>query len=478
MEGPKIEQRPHVVMVPLPFQGHIKPLLCLAQLLSQTGLYITFVNTHHNHKRFANLSAISHQFPNINFESISDGIPDDDQPRDVLSYDFFCAMRFEAKAHLKELIGTLSRRSENDEVPPVTCIIGDGYISFAVEAAEELGIPVFSFCGHSAHFLLASLCIPKLIEDGRLPYEDDDMEHEINGVDGLEGRLRRKDLPGFCALKDVHSAAYQFILNEFLAVTRSSGVILNTVNELEAPCITPITNSCGRAYTIGPLHALLNSQIGQCSQLMASHGSLWKSQQSCMTWLDSQPSRSVLYVSFGSVVKTSTSQLLEFWNGLVDSGYTFLWVVRLDMLKEGDEDHQVVPEELKMGPKERGYIVDWAPQEEVLNHDAVGGFLTHGGWNSILESIFAGIPMISWPHLGDQRINSECIRKVWRIGVELEACDRCTIQKTINTLMSRREEFQRSVDMAAKWARDAIGHNGSSYSNFEMLVEDIKKISD
>lgn len=304
------------------------------------------------------------------------------------------------------------------------------------------------------------------------------MEHEVNGVDGLEGRLRRKDLPEFCVLKDVHSAVFQFILNEFLAVTRSSGVILNTINELEAPCITPITNSCSRAYTIGPLHTLLNSQIGHCSHLMSSHGSLWKPQQSCMTWLDSQPSRSVLYVSFGSVMKTSTSQLLEFWNGLADSGYPFLWVVRVDMLKEDGEDHQVLPKELRMGPQGKGYIVDWAPQEEVLNHDAVGGFLTHGGWNSILESILAGIPMISWPHMGDQQINSECIRKAWRVGVELEACDRWTIQKTINTLMeTRREEFQRSVDMAAKWARDSIGNNGSSYNNFEMLVEDIKKIS-
>ncbi|KAF3449216.1 hypothetical protein FNV43_RR09944 [Rhamnella rubrinervis] len=440
MEGAKIEQRPHVVMVPLPVQGHIKPFLCLAQLLSQAGLYVTFVNSHYNHKRFANLSALSLQFPNLNFKSISDGIPDDDQPRDILSYAFFHGMKFAGRAHLKQLIGTLGRRSE---LPPVTCVIGDGNISFPVEVAEELGIPVFSFCGHSAHFLLAFLCIPKLIEDGQLPYEDGNMDHEVNGVDGLEG------------------------------------VILNTIDELEAPCITPITNSCGRSYTIGPLHALLNSQIGHRSQLIASHGSIWKTQHSCMTWLDSQPSRSVLYVSFGSIVKTSTSQLLELWKGLVDSGYAFLWVVRLDMLKEDDEEHHGVPEELQMGPQERGYIVDWAPQEEVLNHDAVGGFLTHGGWNSILESILAGIPMISWPQFGDQRINSECIRKVWRIGVELEAFDRWTIQKTISTFMetSRREELQRSVDMVAKWARDSVGHGGSSYNNFEVLVEDIKKIS-
>lgn len=173
MECSKMEQvQPHVVMVPLPFQGHIKPFLCLAQLLSQAGLYITFVNTRYNHKRFTNLSALSLEFPNLHFQVISDGAPDDDDKPRPLSLEFLYGLRSEGKAQLKELVsGTLRRRSENNQSPPVTCIVGDGNTSFPVEAAEELGIPVFSFCAHSAHFLLAYLSIPKLIAEGQLPYE-------------------------------------------------------------------------------------------------------------------------------------------------------------------------------------------------------------------------------------------------------------------------------------------------------------------
>lgn len=173
MEGLKIsmEEKGHVVMVPLPFQGHIKPFLCLAQILSQTGLYITFVNTRYNHKRLSNLSALSSHFPNLHFESISDGMPDDDQPR-PLTYSFFLGLKVQAKQHLKELIATLRRRSETAQSPPVTCIIGDGNASFPVDAAEELGIPVFSFCCHSAHFLVTYFCTPKLIQDGQLPYHE------------------------------------------------------------------------------------------------------------------------------------------------------------------------------------------------------------------------------------------------------------------------------------------------------------------
>nr|XP_048319617.1 UDP-glycosyltransferase 85A5-like [Ziziphus jujuba var. spinosa] len=262
-----MELKPHVIMVPLLFQGHIKPFLCLAQLLSQTGLYITFFNTRYNHKRFSNLSALSLQFPNLHFESNFDGIEEDDYPR-PLTYDFFYGLKYQAKEHLKELIGTLSRRSENAQLLSITCIIGDGSVSFPVDV-EELGIPVILFCCHSAHYLLAYICIPKLIEDGQLPYhEEKDTNHRINievaGLE-LEGRLRLKDLPDFCMLKDINDPAYQFFVNEALAMTRSSSVILYTADDLEAPCLPTIANACGRAYTIGPLHALLNSRIGHNS---------------------------------------------------------------------------------------------------------------------------------------------------------------------------------------------------------------------
>jgi hypothetical protein len=86
----------------------------------------------------------------------------------------------------------------------------------------------------------------------------------------------------------------------------------------------------------------------------------------------------------------TSGQLLEFWHGLVNSGKPFLWVVRRDGI-EGAKGEHPIPEELQEGTKERGFLVDWAPQEEVLAHQAVGGFLTHNGWNSTLEGIVAGV---------------------------------------------------------------------------------------
>ena len=155
---------PHVVLHPLPTAlGHIKPLLCLAQLLSEAGLHITFVITHHTHKSLENLSTLSTQFPNLHFEAISDGLPDD-HPRS-LTLDFFYDIKTKTKPHFKELLLLLNTQS-----PPVTCIINDGYVSYPIDVAEELNIPIFTFCPHSACFLLSFFCIPKLIEDGHLPF--------------------------------------------------------------------------------------------------------------------------------------------------------------------------------------------------------------------------------------------------------------------------------------------------------------------
>lgn len=161
-------EQAHVVVHPLPVQGHIKPMLCLAQLLSEAGLYVTFLITHHAHKRLANFPALATHFPNLHFESISDGFPED-HPRDVNS-GFFTEIKIKTKPHFKQVLVSLERKSENALSPPVTCIIADGYLVYSFEVAEELRLPIFSFVSHGACFLQAYFSIPMLIQQGHLPF--------------------------------------------------------------------------------------------------------------------------------------------------------------------------------------------------------------------------------------------------------------------------------------------------------------------
>jgi UDP:flavonoid glycosyltransferase YjiC (YdhE family) len=194
-----------------------------------------------------------------------------------------------------------------------------------------------------------------------------------------------------------------------------------------------------------------------------------------MTWLDAQPFKSVIYVSFGSITTMTKDVLMEFWHGLVNSKKRFLWVIRPDLVDGNDADGQT-PAELVEGTKERGYTVGWAPQEEVLAHAAIGGFLTHSGWNSTMESIAAGIPMICWPYFADQQVNSRFVSQVWKLGMDMkDVSDRVVVEKMVNDLMvEKREEFLKSSVEMSRLARESVSEGGPSYSNLDRLIEDIR----
>jgi hypothetical protein len=305
---------------------------------------------------------------------------------------------------------------------------------------------------------------------------DVDMDKTITNIPGLEGTLRCRDLPSICRRKEANDPLLQFFIKETAAMPRASGLILNTFDRLEASMVSKLGSFFSKIYTLGPLQGLFDTFAESPSARTSSNGLLWKEDRGCMTWLDSHPSRSVIYVSFGSLVGLFRDQLLEFWHGLVNSGKPFLWVIRSDSIMEEDGVSEV-PLQLKAATEERGCIVDWAPQEEVLAHPAIGGFLTHSGWNSTLESIFAGVPMICWPMIADQQVNSRCVSELWKIGFDMkDKCERAVIEKLVRDLMES-DEIVKSTDEFAGMARDSVKEGGSSYSNLQKLIEDIKSMS-
>ena len=169
---------------------------------------------------------------------------------------------------------------------------------------------------------------------------------------------------------------------------------------------------------------------------------------------------------------------MEFWYGLVNSKKRFLWVIRPDLVAQKDGEGKI-PMELLEGTKDMGYIVGWAPQEEVLAHQAVGGFLTHSGWNSTLESIVAGVPMICWSYFYDQQVNSRFVSEVWKLGMDMkDVCDRVIIEKMVNDLMGEKKEvFMKSTVEMARLANESVSEGGSSYCNLNRLIEDIRLMS-
>ncbi|PIA54527.1 hypothetical protein AQUCO_00900820v1 [Aquilegia coerulea] len=474
-----MEQTPvaHVLIFPFPAQGHVNSMLKLAELLCFSGLYVTFLNTKHYHKRllrFTDAETRFESFPKFRFQTITDGLPDDHSRSVSYIKDLITGIESVQPA-FRELM--ISNNLNSDNWPPVTCTIIDGLIAFFMDVSKELGIPSISFRTTSACYLWSCFCYQNLTEAGEFPFADNDMDKLISCVPGMQGFLRRRDLPSFYRIKELNDPFLKLAVTQTINSTRASATILNTFEDLEGPILSEMRPHFPKIYTLGPLHAHLSSRRTNSFAPSDSSNSLWEVDRSCMTWLDSQPLKSVVYVSFGSIALMTRNEMLEFWHGLVNSGKRFLWVIRPDSVKDNDQKSQI-PTELTEGTKDRGYMVGWCPQEQVLVHPAVGGFLTHSGWNSTLESIIAGLPMVCWPVMGDQQINSRFVSQVWKIGLDMkDVCDRLTVEKMVNDLMeNKRDELARSMDEISQMAKKSVSEGGTSWCNLEELIEDIKSM--
>ncbi|KAL1542120.1 7-deoxyloganetic acid glucosyl transferase [Salvia divinorum] len=358
---------------------------------------------------------------------------------------------------------------------PATCFVADGSFGFAADFAEENGLPLVYFRTPSAAYFWAFFQVYDLIQAQEIPIKGKSMDGLVKGIPGMEGFLRRRDLPSLFHADDVNDYLLQSLAAATRQIVRAQAVIFNTFEDLEGPILSAMLEKLPRVYSIGPIHEQQKSRlVEKKSEASIVAGNLWPEDRSCIDWLNVQPLRSVIYVSFGSITVVTREQLMEFWHGLVNSSRRFLWVMRPDSITGGDQ----IPAELMEGTKEKGYLVKWAPQEEVLNHPAVGGFLTHSGWNSTLESIVAGVPMICWPYFGDQTINSRFVSEVWKIGLDIkDSCDRLIIEKAVREVMEvRKDEFLERADGMAKMAKKAVERGGSSYTNLDALIEYIKSL--
>ncbi|PQQ05154.1 7-deoxyloganetin glucosyltransferase-like isoform X1 [Prunus yedoensis var. nudiflora] len=137
--------------------------------------------------------------------------------------------------------------------------------------------------------------------------------------------------------------------------------------------------------------------------------SLWKEEE-CLEWLNTKAPNSVVYVN-GSIAVMTPERLLEFGWGLANSKLPFFWVIRPDLVIG---ESAILPPEFVAETKE-SLIAGWCPQEQVLNHPSVGGFLTHSGWNSTVESLTAGVPMLCWPFFADQQMDCRYTCNEWGI---------------------------------------------------------------
>ncbi|KAK8698782.1 hypothetical protein V6N13_114889 [Hibiscus sabdariffa] len=293
----------------------------------------------------------------------------------------------------------------------------------------------------------------------------------IDWIPGMKN-LRIRDLPSFVRTTNPDDIMLNFLATESERATKASAVIVNTFDELEHDVLKALSAILPRIYAIGPLHLLLKN-IPHSPSLNSIASNLWKEEPQCLQWLDSKQPKSVVYVNFRSITVMTANQLVEFAWGLANSNQPFLWIIRPDLVRG---DSAILPPEFIEETKERSLMASWIPQEQVLNHPAMAGFLTHSGWNSTIESVSSGVPMISWPFFAEQQTNCRFACNEWGVGLEIDSdVKRDEVEKLVRELMEGKKgkEMKRKSMELKKKAEEAASLNGPSFLNLESLINQV-----
>lgn len=281
-------------------------------------------------------------------------------------------------------------------------------------------------------------------------------EKTLSFIPGLE-MATTSDLPPEVFLDNSPSPLAITINKMVEQLPRSTAVVLNSFEEID-PIITKDLKSKFKHFlNVGP-------------SILASPARAAPDDKSgCLSWLGKQRSpNSVVYISFGTVVTPPGNELAALAEALESCRFPFLWSLK-------DDAKRSLPVGFLDRTKELGKIVPWAPQPQVLAHESVGVFVTHCGWNSILESIASSVPLICRPFFGDQKLNSRMVQDSWKIGVRVNG-GVFTKSETVDSLQElmkteKGEKMRGNVRVLKEKAVAAVKAEGSSSKNFERLLE-------
>ncbi|KAF7836402.1 Anthocyanidin 5,3-O-glucosyltransferase [Senna tora] len=477
-----------IVLYPAPGIGHIISMVEFAKLLLHhhpNSFSITIILTtgfYHSSSVDSYIHTISQSYPSISFLRLPFvAIDSPSRPRSFLATNFeFIRLN---TSHLASALTHISQTSN------LRALVIDLFCTSAFSIATSLSLPVFYFFTSGAAILSFCCYFPKIHEQTDQNFKDLSVLLQIPGNPPLKSShivqplLHRDD------------SAYWDVLYFFSHIPKSNGIIVNTFQELEPIAVKAITEGAcfpdpklaPPVFYIGPLIAESNDR--------EEGGEERKSEEECLLWLEKQPSRSVVYLCFGSLGTLSAMQLKEIAEALERSGQRFLWVVKKPPLDESTKHTLDASAEFDLGSvlpsgflkrtEERGMVVrSWAPQVEVLKRAAVGGFVTHCGWNSVLEAVVAGVPMIAWPLYAEQHMNRNALVEDMKMAIGLEQRDGDgfvsgdELEKRLRELMESekgKEMRERSRKMR-EMAMSATSPSGSSTIALNKLVETWKGI--
>ncbi|KAJ4715050.1 Glycosyltransferase [Melia azedarach] len=463
--------KPHAILLASPGMGHFFPVLELGKRFVtqhdfQVTIFVVATDTSTVQSQLCDL-------PNPNRFNIVSLPPVDisglvDQDASIVTK--IIVMMRESLPALRSAISAMK--------PRPTALFADLFGTEALVIADEFEMLKYVFIASNARFLAATIYFPTI--DKKLEEEHINEKQPLM-IPGCRPVRFQDTLEAFLDPKD---QVYVEYLRVGLEIPTGDGILVNTWEDLEPTtlCSMRDTRMLGRVgkvpvYPIGPMVRPVKT-------------SAMEKESSVLEWLDMQPTESVIYVSFGSGGTLSAKQMIELAWGLELSQQRFIWVVRPPMDDDvsgsyfnvsngSDGTPDYLPDGFLTRNAKMGLVVPmWAQQREILGHTSVGGFLTHCGWNSTLESIVNGVPMIAWPLYAEQKMNATMLTE--EIGVAVRPKELPTesiigreeIEMMVRKIMVDKAIRTRAKQLKHSAQKASSKSGGSSYNSLSQVAKE------
>lgn len=483
----------HIVMLPYMAHGHLIPFLALAkQILNTTDnqFTITIASTPLNTAYLRSLSPPDQiRLASLPFDPSEHNLPPNGENTESLSLDKVIKL-FAASTTLEGSVLALVKTIVAQEGRPPLCIISDQFLGWANRVATQTGTVNVSFATGGAYGTSTYLSIWD-----HLPHRKTNSdEFNVPGfpdwykfhVTQLHKYIRTADG------NDNWSRVFQPLIRLSCG---SFGWLCNTAADIEPFGLEAFKNYTKQpVWCIGPLlpqgllesipnRSFLGRHSGRDSGISPGH---------CLQWLDSHTEGSVLYISFGSQNSITATQMMELAAGLEDSGIKFIWCIRppfgFDM--KGEFKSEWLPNGFhdRIKDTNQGLLIPgWAPQLDILCHKSTGAFLSHCGWNSVVESLSQGVPIIGWPLAAEQAYNSKMLVEEMGVGLEIArglqgSIDREGVRRVIDLVMENKsgkgKEMKKKAVEIGEMMRKAMSKDGSSVKAMNDFIESLYSARD
>ncbi|PKU79922.1 Hydroquinone glucosyltransferase [Dendrobium catenatum] len=446
---------PHVVVVSSPGLGHITPFVELTKLL---------VLRHHFTATIITFSDLPFSLPS----SISTiQLPVLELPADTDIGVRISLTMANSVSPLRQILISLQQTTR------IAAVIFDLFGVDHLSMVKELHIPTYLFLTSNLFFLSFKLHLPALDESTVGEFRDLPEPLKLPGCVPLKG------VDFLSPLQKRESETCAIVVHGARKYNNVDGILVNSFEALEAGAAKFLKQRGGGKPPVWPI-----------GPLTASDSDMWYEDHShdCIEWLNRHPSGSVIFICFGSGGALSWEQTRELALGLEMSEQRFLWVVRaacdtglsgsfFNPNQSRDDPMEFLPEGFVENTKERGMtVMSWAPQRQVLGHNATGGFVSHCGWNSVLESLVNGVPIVAWPLYAEQKMNAVLLEEGAKVALRVKEGEngvvrREEVAKVVKELMEGEEgkQVRRGMQVMKKEAARAVGKEGSSYKALEEL---------